>query len=506
MLSSRILLAAAVTTWLAIPAGAQTPPGNEPPPAAPSNIPGPTPPARTNPANPAPAPAPTQDRSVVPAAPAPAPAAPRRRPAAPAPTAPAPGTGSGDHAAPGAAAGRRPADPVRPAVQPPARMPPAGSPPVILTIAPCFETQGNVSVVEPETYLYYIADAAQPAVAEPVGALRRAAEERLRSDFRSLWATNFLDNLSIDVTDYTFPNGVIGKLVTYNMEERQRDQDRRLHGQQEDRVDQDRREAEGSKRHHPPRLVHRPRADPARRGHRAASMLSEKGFSTPRSPTRSSRSPGGPKTGQPHLHHQRRAEGQDSQDRLRRQQGVGDGKLKQADEGQQGAGPGCRSSPQQAAPTRKTSSTRTPRRSSATTATTATCAPASASPEAEDARGHQGRQDALRRAAHPGHRGPALQGRQLRASPATRWSRPRRCVQLFKLQAGRVLHREAGPRRASRRRARSTAPAATSSSPASRTSSFRDLPETPSRATWRRRSTPPPRPRPRASPVRPSST
>ena len=49
-----------------------------------------------------------------------------------------------------------------------------------------------------------------------------AAEERLRSDFRSLWATNFLDDLSIEVTDYTFPNGVVGKLIKYDIEERQR--------------------------------------------------------------------------------------------------------------------------------------------------------------------------------------------------------------------------------------------------------------------------------------------
>ena len=41
-------------------------------------------------------------------------------------------------------------------------------------------------------------------------------------DFKQLWATKFLDNLSMEVTDYTFANGVIGKLVAYNMEERQR--------------------------------------------------------------------------------------------------------------------------------------------------------------------------------------------------------------------------------------------------------------------------------------------
>ena len=34
--------------------------------------------------------------------------------------------------------------------------PPAGSTPVVLFIAPCFEAQGNQSVIEPQTYLYYI--------------------------------------------------------------------------------------------------------------------------------------------------------------------------------------------------------------------------------------------------------------------------------------------------------------------------------------------------------------
>ena len=220
MLSSRILLAAAISTWLAIPAGAQTPPGNEPPPAAPSNIPGPTPPARTNPANPAPAPAPTQDRSVVPAAPAPAPApvvAPPQTPApGPRPTTPA----TTPLPAPAAAAGQ----PIlcgQP-VPTPARMPPAGSPPVILTIAPCFEKQGNISAVEPATYLYYIATRPSLPSQNQWVPYDAAAEDRLRSDFRSLWATNFLDDLSIEVTDYTFPNGVVGKLIKYDIEERQR--------------------------------------------------------------------------------------------------------------------------------------------------------------------------------------------------------------------------------------------------------------------------------------------
>src|SRR3954470_4107194 len=39
---------------------------------------------------------------------------------------------------------------------PPRAEPPAGSPPVVLFIAPCFEAQGNQSVIEPQTYAYYI--------------------------------------------------------------------------------------------------------------------------------------------------------------------------------------------------------------------------------------------------------------------------------------------------------------------------------------------------------------
>jgi hypothetical protein len=36
----------------------------------------------------------------------------------------------------------------------PLAQPPAGSGPVVLIIAPCFEAQGNASVIEAQTYLY----------------------------------------------------------------------------------------------------------------------------------------------------------------------------------------------------------------------------------------------------------------------------------------------------------------------------------------------------------------
>jgi outer membrane protein insertion porin family len=104
----------------------------------------------------------------------------------------------------------------------PAAEPPAGSQPVVLYIAPCFEAQGNQSVIEPQTYLYYI-QLKQSRPSEGVWMpFDPAAEKIVEDDFQRLWNTKFLDNLWIDVSDYKFPNGTVGKIVTYNLEERQR--------------------------------------------------------------------------------------------------------------------------------------------------------------------------------------------------------------------------------------------------------------------------------------------
>jgi outer membrane protein insertion porin family len=104
----------------------------------------------------------------------------------------------------------------------PVRQPPAGSGPVVYLIAPCWEAQGNQTVIEPATYLYYI----QLKTSQPSQGVwipyDETTERTILEDFHRLWNTNFLDDLSIDVRDYTFSNGVMGKLVTYNMEERQR--------------------------------------------------------------------------------------------------------------------------------------------------------------------------------------------------------------------------------------------------------------------------------------------
>ncbi len=107
-------------------------------------------------------------------------------------------------------------------VPPPAKLPPAGSGPVVLAIVPCFEKQGGASVIEANTYLYYIQLRPSRPSADAWVLYDEAVEKTLREDFRRLWATNFLDDLSIEVQDYPIANGVIGKLVVYRMEERQR--------------------------------------------------------------------------------------------------------------------------------------------------------------------------------------------------------------------------------------------------------------------------------------------
>src|SRR4051812_14164926 len=106
----------------------------------------------------------------------------------------------------------------------PAAEPPAGSGPVLLTIAPCFAAQGGVSLVDIQTYLYYMQIV--PKASKPSQGIWTpydvSIEQMMHDDFRRLLATNFLDNLSIETTDYPFPNGTVGKIAVYNMEERQR--------------------------------------------------------------------------------------------------------------------------------------------------------------------------------------------------------------------------------------------------------------------------------------------
>jgi outer membrane protein insertion porin family len=104
----------------------------------------------------------------------------------------------------------------------PAKQPLSSSGPILLAIAPCFEKQGGASVIEAQTYLYYIQTRASRPSQDVWVPYNETTEQQIRDDFKRLWATNFLDDLSIETKDYTFPNGVVGKVVVYNLEERQR--------------------------------------------------------------------------------------------------------------------------------------------------------------------------------------------------------------------------------------------------------------------------------------------
>jgi outer membrane protein insertion porin family len=144
-------------------------------------------------------------------APRPAPQAPTAEPATP----PAPGGTQTQPPEPAAAAGQ--ATEAQPGA--PAKLPPADSPPLVRFIELAFPTQGGQSVIDPQTYLYYLQT--QPSRSSD-GVWVPYKEETVLEDFKRLWATNFLDNIWIEVKDAPYENGVVGKHVVFNLEERER--------------------------------------------------------------------------------------------------------------------------------------------------------------------------------------------------------------------------------------------------------------------------------------------
>jgi outer membrane protein insertion porin family len=104
----------------------------------------------------------------------------------------------------------------------PAKLPPADSGPIVYVLIPCFDKQGGASVVEAQTYLYYMNVRPSLPSQDKWVPYDSSTEQTLKEDFKRLWATSFLDDLTIEVKDYHFTNGVIGKIVIYHMEERQR--------------------------------------------------------------------------------------------------------------------------------------------------------------------------------------------------------------------------------------------------------------------------------------------
>jgi len=108
--------------------------------------------------------------------------------------------------------------PAAPAGQTP-RLPPPDSPPLLRYIELRFPTQGNVSNIDPQTYQFYIKS--KPSRSSD-GVWTPYNEQSILDDFKSLWNTTFLDNLWVEVKDAPYDNGVVGKHVIFNMEERQR--------------------------------------------------------------------------------------------------------------------------------------------------------------------------------------------------------------------------------------------------------------------------------------------
>ena len=100
-------------------------------------------------------------------------------------------------------------------------------------------------------------------------------EQIMLGDFKRLWATNFLDDLAVETHDYKFSNGVIGKIVLYNMEERQRVKIVDYVGSK--KVEQSKIDEELKKQNLRirARLVHRPGPDPQGRRRRPRAVRRE---------------------------------------------------------------------------------------------------------------------------------------------------------------------------------------------------------------------------------------
>jgi len=102
-------------------------------------------------------------------------------------------------------------------------MPPPGSGPVLRNIQLTFPKQGNVSSIEPATYLYYIQTrASQPCLLGTFVPWNEQTEQRLLADYQRLWGTSFLADLTLEAVDEPYENGVVGKRARFVMEERER--------------------------------------------------------------------------------------------------------------------------------------------------------------------------------------------------------------------------------------------------------------------------------------------
>jgi outer membrane protein insertion porin family len=107
-------------------------------------------------------------------------------------------------------------------VPPPKALPPTDIGPIAYVFELCFKKQGGSPFIETQTYQYYIKHRNSVPSQGVWVPYNEAAEQTLRDDFRRIWDLGFLDDFSIEVTEHTLSNGVVGKVVTYHMEERER--------------------------------------------------------------------------------------------------------------------------------------------------------------------------------------------------------------------------------------------------------------------------------------------
>jgi hypothetical protein len=99
-------------------------------------------------------------------------------------------------------------------------LPPAGSGPVVLMALPCAVSLSSGEESVPEAYRRYVElEPSRPAdrVWVPYDS---DTMNTIQADFRRLFDTGRLDDLTIEVIDYEFANGVVGKFVTYRLTER----------------------------------------------------------------------------------------------------------------------------------------------------------------------------------------------------------------------------------------------------------------------------------------------
>lgn len=137
------------------------------------------------------------------------------------PTQPVPGTNRPAPPVPVPAPPPPPPPAPTPAPVQPSVLPPEGSAPLVRLIELRFHPV-NESIVEAQTYLYYIQTQPSRSSDGVWVPYNEETEKRLQEDFKRLWATNFLDNLWIEVEDAPYANGVMGKRIVFNMEERPR--------------------------------------------------------------------------------------------------------------------------------------------------------------------------------------------------------------------------------------------------------------------------------------------